>query len=157
MRKMLSVLLAIVLISTMSFNVTAFAATTRAVNYYDEHGNFVTINGMYYNSNGYPMFNASCYYTDANGNPVYVGGCRAYYYNANGDLTAGNYYYDANGNAVNRPASYPGGWGCGAYYNNAQGNAVNNITYYDDFGNPVEPPVTQTPINHHGGRCHGWW
>ncbi|GHU64565.1 hypothetical protein FACS189418_9100 [Clostridia bacterium] len=137
------------------FSVTASAETTKTVNYYDESGNLITINGMYYNNQGYPMFNANCYYTDANGNPVYVGGCRVYYTDTNGNLTAGNHYYDADGNIVSPPTSYPNGWGCGSYCYNVQGNIVNGAYYYDDFGNPIDPPATTQPSTNyccgHGG------
>ena len=152
MKKAFTFILMLMVAMTM-FGVTALAAT-KTVTYYDEDGNQIIVNGLYYNSQNQPMFNASCYYLDADGSPVYVGGCRVYYYNADGDLTAGNYYYDSNGKAVSRPASYPGGWGCGAWYYNAQGNVVNSLTYYDDFGNPVEPPATQVP-SYRGGCC-GW-
>lgn len=158
MRKILAAFCAVALMSTLllGFSVTAFAATPKAVEYYDEQGNQITIQGVYYNSQGQPMFNSSCYYLDTEGNPVYVGGCRIYYYNADGELVAGNYYYDTNGKAVTRPASYPGGWGCGSYYYNTQGNVVNGTTYYDDFGNPVDPPQsTQPTYPRSGGRGYG--
>lgn len=153
MKKMFLTLFAVVVMLTMSLSMTVFAASAKTVNYYDENGNQITINGLYYNSQGQPMFNASCYYLDVDGNPVYVGGCRAYYYDKDGNLVAGNYYYDASGNAVARPSSYPGGWGCGAWYYNAQGNVVNGTTYYDSSGNPVTAPST----TYRGyGRCCGW-
>jgi len=155
MKKILALVLVLVM-SVASFAVTVSAATVKTVNYYDENGNPITVNGLYYNSQGQPMFNASCYYLDANGNPVYVGGCRAFYYGANGTLTAGNYYYDINGTAVPRPASYPGGWGCGAWYYNERGDVVNRLTYYDDFGNPVDPPAQPSPSQPVRGGCCVW-
>lgn len=108
MKRRLAVVFAIAMMLTMLFSVSALAASNPIV-YYDENGNEITVNGMYYNSQGRPMYNANCYYLDADGNHVYVGGCRAYYYDADGNLVAGNYYYDANGNAVSRPSSYRGG------------------------------------------------
>ena len=147
-KKGLAVILAITVVLTVIISVPAMAANAKTVNYYDENGNPITINGIYYNSEGYPMFNASSYYLDANGDSVYVGGCRVYYYNQNGDLVAGNYYYDTNGNAVSKPTSYPGGWGCGMWYYNSQGNVVNTTVYYDDFGNPVDPPATTPTPNY---------
>jgi hypothetical protein len=140
------------LFSTMSF---ALSAEVKTVDYYDVDGNKVVINGMYYNIQGYPMFNASCYYLDAEGNPVFVGGCRAYYNNAKGEIVPGNYYYDAEGNAVQRPTSYPGGWGCGTYCYNTQGDIEEGAYYYDDFGNPVDPPVAQSPPVSQASRCGG--
>lgn len=154
MKRILAVIFALAILST-TLGVTAFAAK-KTVQYYDEKGNPITISGLYYSNQGVPMYNAGCYYLDENGEPVYVGGCRAYYYDADGNLVAGNYYYDQNGNAVTRPSSYPNGYGCGAYYYNTQGKVVNTTTYYDDFGNAVEAPATpQQPIirGGWGGGC----
>jgi hypothetical protein len=134
------------------FAVPAPAASPGSVDYYDEAGRKITLSGLYYDSNGYPMFNAGCYYTDADGAPVYVGGCRAYYAGPDGSFTAGSYYYDAKGNAVAKPDSYPGGYGCGTYCYDAWGRAVPGAYYYDDFGNPVQPPET-TPAPRRGGCC----
>lgn len=147
MKKRLTALLTIIVLSGIFFSTTALAANTsvNTVKYYDENGNQITVNGLYYNSDNYPMYNAGCYYTDADGNLVYVGGCRVYYYDAEGNLTVGKYYYDANGKAVSRPAAYPDGLGCGTYCYNAQGSAVNGTYYYDDFGNPVELPENTVP------------
>lgn len=78
MKKKLMILLAALIVITTLCSVTAFAAGTSKVSYNDENGNQITVNGLYYNSVGYPMFNASCYYTDANGNLVYVGGVAVY-------------------------------------------------------------------------------
>lgn len=155
MKKGLASLLVAVVFFTM-LSTTAFAANTNTVNYYDENGNQIAVNGLYYNSDGYPMYNASSYYTDADGNSVYVGGCRAYYYDADGNLVAGNYYYNTNGEAVTPPTSYPSGRGCGTYYYNAKGNVVNGTYYYDDFGNPVDPPAT-TRRTYRGNGCGCGW
>lgn len=155
MKKRLAVILALAMVFTMLFGFSSLAADTNTITYYDENGNEITINGMYYNSQGCPMYNANCYYLDEDGNPVYVGGCRAYYYDEYGNLVPGNYYYNADGKAVSPPSTYPGGRGCGRYYYNSQGNVVNGTFYYDDFGNPVEAPATTTTPAYRGGGCCG--
>lgn len=152
MKKILAIVLTLLFMTTMLI-VTAFA-TTKTVDYYDKNGNRITINGMYYNSQGAPMYNAMCYYLDADGNPVHVGGCRAYYYDTDGNLVPGCYCYDQDGNTIPLPSSYPNGYGCGMWYYNSQGEAVNKKTYYDDFGNFVDPPVNnRLRKNYCGGRC----
>jgi hypothetical protein len=60
---MLVALLAAAVVTAM-FGVTVFGAE-QAVLYYDEAGNAININGLYYNSEGYPMYNAGYYYLDA--------------------------------------------------------------------------------------------
>ena len=143
--RMLALVLTLAVVSTIFLNASAFASDTSTIKYYDEYANEVTVNGLYYNKDGYPMYNADSYYTDAKGNSVYVGGCRAYYYDKNGNLTAGSYYYDTKGKAVTKPTSYQGGWGCGTYYYNEQGDVVNGTYYYDDFGNKIDRPATSRP------------
>lgn len=158
MKKLLAAILVLLVVSSM-FSITASAAE-KTVNYYDENGNAIIIKGMYYNSQGEPMYNARCYYLDENGDPVYVGGCRAYYYDEDGNLVPGNYYYNQNGNAVARPSSYPGGWGCGMYYYDSNGNVVNQTSYYDESGNLVSlEDLPQPPAYRGGGRggCCGRW
>ncbi len=98
------------------FSVTAFAAPLTepdAVEYYDEDGNNITVDGMYYNGQGLPCFNENCYYYGGDGNPVYVGGCRAYCYDASGDFVPCRYYYDTEGNPVAPPARPMPGYGRG--------------------------------------------
>jgi len=154
MNKKLSVLISMIFIAALLITMSAsvFSAPHNGIIYYDENGNQITVGGMYYNSQGYPMFNAQSYYLDANGNPVYVGGCRAYYYNASGNFTPGSYFYDANGNAVTKPSSYPNGYGCGWWYYGENGSITNGTFYYDDFGNPVTPPAN-SGIYSRGGCC----
>ncbi len=135
------------------FSVTAFAVTqieTDAVEYYDENGNLITIDGLYYNAQGFPCFNAGCYYLDGEGNPVYVGGCRAYCYDINGEFVACRCYYDAEGCAIDPPTAYRGGCGYGIWRYGDNGAIVNGSFYYDSFGNPITPP--KQPGN---GCCGG--
>jgi hypothetical protein len=154
MKKVLAAVLVFAAMSVM-FSVTAFAEET-AIAYYDESGNPITVNGLYYNNQGVPMYNAGCYYLDENGDPVYVGGCRAYYYDENGVLCPGSCYYDGDGNAVAPPASYPGGYGCGMWYYDSEGGIVNQATYYDGSGNPVRMADTARPRAGRGGCCGRW-
>jgi hypothetical protein len=164
MKKISAIITALVIAASIGVvpAFAAFAASANEIAYYDESGNSITVNGLYYNSQGCPMYNANCYYLDSDGNPVYVGGCRAYYYNADGDLTAGSYYYDPNGRAVTHPASYPGGYGRGTWRYGANGDVVSATTCYDDFGNPVDPPdsppADPAPGYPRGGCCgrRGW-
>jgi hypothetical protein len=147
------VLFAIIFAAVFSAGALAAARAVETVDYYDANGNKITVNGMYYNTQGHPMFNANCQYLDVSGNLVYVGGSRVYYYKADGDFAPGKYYYDADGRAVPRPSSYPGGWGCGTYCYDSRGNIVRGTYYYDDFGNPISPPAVQAiPPSYCGGR-----
>ena len=151
MKKRLLTVMALVLIASAILAVTALAAPARQTGYYDEQGNRITVSGLYYNRQGHPMFSAGCFYLDANGEPVYVGGCRVYYYDESGNLIPGRFYYDSDGNAVPRPRSYPGGFGCGRFYYDADGNPVSGTFYYDDFGNRINSP--QNPNGFRGGNC----
>ena len=104
---------AILLLATLIslFSAVSFAAAqteTETARYYDQSGNLITTDGLYYNAQGCPCFNADCYYLDGDENPVYVGGCRAYCYDENGDLIPCRYCYDAEGNAIDPPVSYRG-------------------------------------------------
>ena len=74
-----------------------------AVVYYDQFGNEITVDGLYYNNQGLPVFNAGCYYLDDDGEAVYVGGCRVYYTDATGNLAAGRYCYNADGTIIPLP------------------------------------------------------
>lgn len=148
--------LAVVCMAFTGVPVAAATNTTSdAVTYYDANGNPITISGMYYNNQGYPMYNAGCYYLDENGDPIYVGGCRAYYYDENGELVPSRYLYDEDGNAISPPSSYYGGWGCGYYRYDAQGNLANGMYYYDEDGNAVNPSAGTTPRVRGGACCGG--
>ncbi len=157
MKKLLTVILSLVTVISI-FTGTAFTLTpteSGAVSYYDENGNPITIDGLYYNAQGVPCFNAECYYLDGDGTPVFVGGCQAYCYDVNGDFIPCRYYYNATGEAVNPPASYRGGCGFGTWCYGDNGAVVNGSFYYDDFGNPVTPPAQGKPGNGRGGGCCG--
>lgn len=133
MKKILAIILTL-LVMTAMYIVTAFAAA-KTIEYYEENGNQITVNGMYYNSQGMPMYNSECYYLDEDGNPVYVGGCRVYYYDEDGNLVPGRCYYDSDGNAVPCPSSCPGGYGCGK------------------FGKSIELPADNHTREHCRGGC----
>jgi hypothetical protein len=107
MKKVLAAVLVLAAVSVL-LSTVAFAAE-KDIAYYDENGNSVRISGLYYNAQGLPTYDSGCYYLDENGNPVYLGGCRAYYCDEYGNLVPGQYYYDENGNAVAPPSAYRGG------------------------------------------------
>ncbi|MDL2319402.1 hypothetical protein LJC74_10120 [Eubacteriales bacterium OttesenSCG-928-A19] len=123
MKKSLAVILVLTVLLTVISSVATMTPNAKTVSYYDENGNPIEINGMYYNNESYPMYNASSYYLDVYDDPAYVGGYRVDYYNQKGDLVAGNYYYDDFGNPVDPPATTPtpnyrgndyrSGWCCG--------------------------------------------
>jgi hypothetical protein len=96
---------ALLTLGTLPWHSTSALAAS-SVAYYDKDGNEITVSGMYYDRQGNPMYGPGCYYLDAEGNPVYVGGCRAYYYDAEGNLIEGDVYYDAEGNPVTRGNGY---------------------------------------------------
>lgn len=148
MKKLFTVVIAFAAVCVFYFE----AAAAESIKYYDEYGNQVTVNGMYYNNEGYPMFNAKCYYIDENGDFAYVGGMRSYYYDADENFTPCMYYYDVYGNPVEQPDSYPGGWGCGMFCYRADGSVASGVFYYDEYGNAVQPSAG----NRRGGCCGRW-
>lgn len=121
MKKISAFILTAALSSTVLFGSIAYAAAN-TVSYYDVNGNKITVSGMYYDQNGDPVYNENCYYRDTDGNQVYVGGCRAYYYDADGKLAPGSCYYDDEGNPVNPPDTDYSGYRGGCGYRSAQGS-----------------------------------
>lgn len=101
-KKIICIMAALAILCVSS--VTAMAAES-GVKYYDENGNQIFGSGMYYGQNNCPYFGEGCYYIDGNGNNVYVGGCRIYYSDSDGNMVPGRYYYDSEGNPVNPPYS----------------------------------------------------
>lgn len=136
--KIFAAVVIVILMSITVFNFITYAAGQQT-QYYDRFGNKITIDDMYYDNQGCPMFNENCYYIDTDGNTNYVGDEKVYYRNSRGRLIAAEYYYDTDGNVVPCPVAlcpygvcdgycYSTNGYCTRYYSNSNSDYYSGAT-----------------------------